>query len=74
MLCGLLWIAPADAATEPPPKAGPTTSAAAEPAAAEATMELIKLLGIWQTDDGQWVDPEQLEQMHLPQERNNHGD
>ena len=30
------------------------------------SLELLEFLGEWQTDDGGWVDPAELEQMDLP--------
>jgi len=28
-----------------------------------ATLEFLEFLGDWETDDGEWVDPEELEQI-----------
>jgi hypothetical protein len=74
VLCGLLRSAAAGAAAEPPPKAGSEIPAAVEPAEAGVTMEPIECPGTRETDDGRWNDPEQPEQMDLPQEQNDHED
>jgi hypothetical protein len=36
------------------------------------TLEFLEFLGEWETEDGRWIDPEELEQMTLPdREREN---
>jgi len=30
------------------------------------SLEFLEFLGEWETDDGQWIDPEELDKMSLP--------
>ncbi len=30
------------------------------------SIEFLEFLGEWETDDGRWIDPEELDQMSLP--------
>ena len=30
------------------------------------SLEFLEFLGEWETEDGRWIDPEELEQMSLP--------
>lgn len=30
------------------------------------TIEFLEFLGEWETEDGRWIDPEELEQLSLP--------
>ena len=32
------------------------------------SLELLEFLGDWETDDGEWIDPEELEQIALSDE------
>lgn len=37
------------------------------------SLELLEFLGDWETDDGEWIDPEELEQITLTdQEQEDH--
>ena len=37
------------------------------------SLELLEFLGDWETDDGEWIDPEELEQIALTdQEQESH--
>jgi len=39
------------------------------------SLELLEFLGDWETDDGEWIDPEELEQIALiDQEQEEHED
>ena len=39
------------------------------------SLELLEFLGDWETDDGEWIDPEELEQIALTdQEQEEHED
>ena len=39
------------------------------------SLELLEFLGDWETDDGEWIDPEELEQIALSdQEQEKHED
>lgn|GEM_PF-2015101 len=42
---------------------------ASEPTARELpSVELLEFLGDWETADGEWIDPTELEQMGLPEQ------
>lgn len=61
------WLSPPVFAQEP------------EPAGTEESempsLELLEFLGDWETDDGEWIDPEELEQIALSdQEQKNNED
>ena len=46
-----------------------TSAIASEPTARELpSIELLEFLGDWETADGEWIDPAELEQMSLPEQ------
>jgi len=47
-----------------PPDPGKATKR--QPEQEIPTLEFLEFLGEWETEDGQWIDPEALEQMSLP--------
>ncbi|MDH5762236.1 MAG: hypothetical protein OEZ51_04585 [Nitrospinota bacterium] len=38
------------------------------------SLELLEFLGNWETDDGEWIDPEEMEQIALGDEEKTNGD
>jgi len=38
------------------------------------SLELLEFLGDWETDDGEWVDPEELEQIALDDQEQGYED
>lgn len=67
MVCGLLLIAMAGGAQAAAPEKGRQEETA-------PSLELLEFLGEWETDDGVWIDPSELEQMVLPEEEGVHGE
>ena len=46
-----------------------TNAIASEPTAQELpSVELLEFLGDWETANGEWIDPTELEQMSLPEQ------
>ncbi len=35
------------------------------------TLEFLEFLGEWETQDGRWIDPEELDKMSLPESKKN---
>ena len=50
----------------PKPRSGRAGRAPGETGAEEAPLELLEFLGEWETEDGRWIDPAELEEMELP--------
>ena len=38
------------------------------------SLEFLEFLGDWETDDGEWIDPEELEQITLTDQEQEHED
>ena len=49
------------------PEPGKTTKRQHEKGQEIPTLEFLEFLGEWETEDGRWIDPEELEQMSLPE-------
>lgn len=67
------------AALSAPVQAQPTESTATNKRQAKKgqeipTLEMLEFLGEWETEDGQWIDPEELEQMPLPDSKKKNED
>jgi len=65
---GMLLILTVSVATGQAQQAEPgkTTNSKPEKKEKILTLEFLEFLGEWETEDGRWIDPEELEQMSLP--------
>lgn len=56
------------------PAAQTTGGLTAETADESPSMELLEFLADWETDDGQWIDPEEINEIDLqvPEEEDTH--
>jgi hypothetical protein len=62
-----------------PGQAQPTESATTNKRQAEKgeeipSLEFLEFLGEWETEDGRWIDPEELEQMPVPDSKKKNED
>ena len=52
-----------------------TSAIASEPTAQDPpSIELLEFLGDWETANGEWIDPGELEQMSLPEHEQTEGE
>jgi hypothetical protein len=65
----LLIFASAAGAVEEPPLAPAIPPAVQSAPVAEPGEELLEFIGSWETEDGQWIDPAELETLDLPREQ-----
>lgn len=53
-------------ATEPEPEKPANPEGVKE--SEEPSMEMLEFLGSWETEKGQWIDPQELEEITLPEQ------
>ncbi|GJL77368.1 MAG: hypothetical protein NPINA01_03570 [Nitrospinaceae bacterium] len=50
-----------------PPEPGEAIESQRKKAQEIPSLEFLEFLGEWETEDGRWIDPEELEKMSLPE-------